>query len=535
MTAWKRSMLVALALCPLPALAGPPNEDLRDPAVAASEALAKVTARGVPAALVAPPAALGTILLDSGPIVTHPGGGAGGADASRLQNNLTPPMNVLGFGSAASANISLADDFVVPTGETWNIDTMTFFAYQTGSTTTSTLNLVHVQIYNGPPNAGGTVIFGDLTTNRIASTNWTNAYRETMTTPGTTRPIMAAVATVDTTLTEGTYWVEYRLGGTLASGPFCPPITILGQTTTGNGLQFNLGAWAPITDFGPTGNEGQGLKFVIEGTSTTAGGFIRGDFNSDGQTDILWRHDESGENVLWYMNGVTLAGGEFTTPAALEDVRWKMVGTHDFNADGQNDILWRHNVAGENVLWYMNGSVLVSGEFLTPASLPDTNWQMAGTGDFDGDGGPDIAWHHQVAGQVVLWFMNGSVLESGTFTTPPSMDLNYRLVGVADFSNPLDGHPDFVWRNQVTGENLFWLMNGATQTASVSTNTLSDIGWALVATGDFNLDQKNDFIWRHQTSGQNVAWFMNGTAFVSGTFLDPPDFPDVRWKMVGPR
>jgi hypothetical protein len=160
---------------------------------------------------------------------------------------------------------------------------------------------------------------------------------------------------------------------------------------------------------------------------------------------------------------------------------------------------------------------------------------MAGTGDFNGDGKPDIAWHHQTAAQIVVWFMNGSVLQSGTFTSPSTMDINYRLVGVADFSNPLDGKPDFVWRHTTTGQNLFWLMNGVTQTSSVPTDTLSDTGWDLVATGDFNQDGKNDLVWRHQTSGGNVAWFMNGTTFVSGTFLDPPTFPDVRWKMVGPR
>ena len=41
-------------------------------------------------------------------------------------------------------------------------------------------------------------------------------------------------------------------------------------------------------------------------------------------TDLLWRHDVSGENVLWFMNGATLLSGTFTTPAdphrrALED------------------------------------------------------------------------------------------------------------------------------------------------------------------------------------------------------------------------
>ena len=42
---------------------------------------------------------------------------------------------------------------------------------------TSTINDLRVQIWNGAPNAGGTVIWGDLTTNRMTSTSWTNIYR----------------------------------------------------------------------------------------------------------------------------------------------------------------------------------------------------------------------------------------------------------------------------------------------------------------------------------------------------------------------
>ena len=273
-------------------------------------------------------------------------------------------------------------------------------------------------------------------------------------------------------------------------------------------------------------------------TDDDAAAFIRGDFNQDGRTDILWRHDLSGENVLWYMNGAVLAGGEFTTPSGLADVRWKMVGTHDFNADLENDILWRHDNSGENVLWFMNGSVLTGGTFLTPAALVDVNWKMAGTGLFDGDARPDIAWHHQASGQVVLWYMNGSVLVSGTFTSPASFpDLNWRLVGVADFSAPLDGRPDFVWRNQASGELLLWLMNNAQQTATTPTTppALVDTRWKLVATGDYNLDLRNDFVWRHDISGENVIWFMNGATLIGGTFTNPAAFTDVRWKMVGPR
>jgi 6-phosphogluconolactonase (cycloisomerase 2 family) len=272
------------------------------------------------------------------------------------------------------------------------------------------------------------------------------------------------------------------------------------------------------------------------GRLVTGRSFVRGDFSRNGRTDILWRHDGSGQNVLWYMNGAELSAGEFTEPPVLPDVRWKMVGTHDFNGDRQSDILWRHEESGENVLWRMNGRTLVGGEFLTPSALADNDWKMAGTGDFNGDGRPDIAWHHRVSGQIVLWYMNGSVLQGGTFTTPPALpDTGWKMVGVADFSG--DNRPDLLWRHDVSGENVVWRMADSVLVSGTFTNppALADTDWRIVAVGDYNLDRRNDIVWRHSVSGQNAIWYMNGVDLIGGTFTTPAVLADPGWKMVGPR
>jgi subtilisin-like proprotein convertase family protein len=209
----------------------------------------------------------GGVLFDNGSVVNFPGAGPGGADDSRLEDT-TLAMNTFGFGHQISANNAMADDFTIPAGQTWQIDTATFFGYQTGSTTTSTINDVRVQIWDGPPNGGGTVVFGDMTTNRFASSTWSNAYRTLESAPGNTqRPIMEVVATIGTTLGEGTYWIEWQEGGTLASGPWAPPIAIAGQATTGDGLQRQGAVWLAAVDGGVAAAP-QGLPFVLEGVAS---------------------------------------------------------------------------------------------------------------------------------------------------------------------------------------------------------------------------------------------------------------------------
>jgi hypothetical protein len=202
------------------------------------------------------------VIYDNGPLVTHPGQGAGGMDASALQTGLG--MGTYGFGAQLSAGNRVADDFVVDYAGGWQIDTITFFAYQTGSGTTSTITGLNLQIWDGPPNAGGTVIWGNTTTNIMTSTTWANMYRVLDTDlTNADRPIMAVVGTVGTVLPPGTYWLDWQFNGTLSSGPWQPPISILGQTTTGNAMQYTSTGWANLVDVGP-----QGLPFIIDGAAS---------------------------------------------------------------------------------------------------------------------------------------------------------------------------------------------------------------------------------------------------------------------------
>jgi hypothetical protein len=96
---------------------------------------------------------------------------------------------------------------------------------------------------------------------------WPNLYRVLDTAlTNTDRPPMAVVANIGTLLPPGTYWIQWQLGGSASfSGPWVPPITILGQTTTGNALQNTSTGWAALVDGGTA--TPQGLPFIIDGTA----------------------------------------------------------------------------------------------------------------------------------------------------------------------------------------------------------------------------------------------------------------------------
>ena len=207
----------------------------------------------------------GTELWDNGPVITHPGSGFGGADVSATQTNLGLSFN--GFNHQMSGSYRVADDFLVTSPQGWHIEGITFFAYQTGaSISPSTITGVYYQVWDGPPNdPDSNIIWGDLTTNRLTSSTWSNIYRTVDTDlAAITRPIMTTTASAGLVLGPGTYWLDWASNGSLSSGPWVPPISILGQTTTGNALHYYSSAWTTATDTG-TGTQ-QGMPFIINGS-----------------------------------------------------------------------------------------------------------------------------------------------------------------------------------------------------------------------------------------------------------------------------
>ncbi|MDD3527755.1 MAG: GEVED domain-containing protein, partial [Bacteroidales bacterium] len=283
---------------------------------------------------------------------TAEGVGSNGTDYSELQD-ASLGMNTYGSGCQVSAGNSIADDFEVT--EPWDVESFTFYSYQTGSGTTSTLNDVRCQIYDGNPSAGGTVIWGNLTTNLMSSTAWTNSWRVLESAPSENRPIYEIVADVTgLQLNPGTYWVEMMIGGTGSSGPWAPPITIVGETTTGNSIQHTSTGWAPLEDIGP-----QGLPFKIHGsggqqfakdvgvsailqpatgvnlTATEAIVIVIRNYGTNAQSNIPWTVNWNGPTGAGSANGTfsgSIAPGETATVNLTQTANLSTYGDYTFTA-----------------------------------------------------------------------------------------------------------------------------------------------------------------------------------------------------------
>jgi hypothetical protein len=258
------------------------------------------------------------------------------------------------------------------------------------------------------------------------------------------------------------------------------------------------------------------------------------DLNADGIPDLFWQHQLTGGISAWFMNGTAQTSSSWLTPSAVADTNWKIVGYGDFNSDGRPDMVWRNQATGEISVWFMNGTTQASSSYFTPSAVADTNWQIAGIGDFNADGQSDMVWRNQATGGISVWFMNGTTQASSSWLTPSAVaDTNWQIAGVGDFN--ADGKPDILWWNRTMGGISVWFMNGTTQTSSswLTPSAVADTNWQIAGVGDYNADGKPDILWQNQATGEISVWFMNGTTQASSSYFTPGVVGDTNWKIVG--
>jgi hypothetical protein len=216
------------------------------------------------------PAQAATLLSPSN-LITNPSVGRNGANVSQL------PTNATTYGFTASNGLRLAQSFTV-TGAAWSIDAISVMAYLSspaGGATTSPFTGISINIWDQAPGVTGSRTLAASTT--LSSSTWSGSYRTPNGTANLTnsvRPIMNVTAAFNNlTLNPGTYWVDYALSGTSASGvtnAFSPYLLTANPAGVqlGNARQFNGSSWSTIVT--TTANQGVTLPLTITGSRSTA-------------------------------------------------------------------------------------------------------------------------------------------------------------------------------------------------------------------------------------------------------------------------
>ena len=172
------------------------------------------------------------------------------------------------------------------------------------------------------------------------------------------------------------------------------------------------------------------------------------DFNGDGKPDLVWQNAATRQAVVWYMGGAqgNLSQG-WSWLSAAGAPGWTLAGAGDFNGDGKPDLVWQNDSSRQVVVWYMGGpqgNIFQWSDWLSASEVPD--WSVVGIGDLNGDGTLDLVWQNDATRQLVVWYMGGqqgNVFQWGDWLSSAGV-AGWSVVGVSDFNR--DGRLDLVWR-----------------------------------------------------------------------------------------
>lgn len=266
------------------------------------------------------------------------------------------------------------------------------------------------------------------------------------------------------------------------------------------------------------------LRFVVRtDSSVTDDGVYLDDIQVLGEeqesyprrTDILL---ESGARVL---SVVPTGNARPGTPETITTIPagWEYRGAGDFNGDGNQDIVIRRTSDNAWGCWTMERNV-VTGWLSLPSS---PGWLPAAFADMNGDAMTDIIMFNPTTRAYGIRTMNGNAIlgwAAGTTLSP-----GWAFLGTYDLDS--DGDQDLMLYNSTTRQVGGWQMHLTTRVAWRPLTTLA-AGWTPRGFGNANNTMHGDLFVERDSDGLVGAYILNGTTIVGWKQILPTTTDNVR-------
>lgn len=251
------------------------------------------------------------------------------------------------------------------------------------------------------------------------------------------------------------------------------------------------------------------------------------DFNGNSISDILFQNLTDSANPLgaWMDADDTQWVGDLG-PAPLD--QWTVYGAHDFTGDGVSDIIFRSKRADTEyaVGYYDMGR---NREFKTMGWGVTAEWDLAGIGDFNGNGTSDVLWQNSTNGYLGCW-LDGT----NQWVALPASQLvaGQEIVGIGDMND--DYQDDIILNsNGVLGawdisDIIAGEPNSMPEWQAFGITLSND--WNAIGGGDFDGNGEFDIVIWNQNSGF-VGTYMNCEANDFRTIF--PNALTTEWGIPG--
>ena len=281
---------------------------------------------------------------------------------------------------------------------------------------------------------------------------------------------------------------------------------------TANSNSNNVSVWL---------GTGQGALAQAPGSPFAVGSgpvrLVVADFNGDGRQDIATANYFGNNISVLLGNGQGGFSSAFGSPFGGASPGTFGIVAMDMNRDGITDLVVSNTGTNSLAIFHGNGR----GGF-TPSPYPETpvgaDPEFMTTGDFDGDGKPDLAVANYQGGTVTVLLGNGL---NGFVSAGAAIPVGFGPYGIAAGDLNGDGRQDLAVANDGSNSVMVLLGNGTGGfSAAPGSPFVTGPRPVSVVIGDFNGDGKPDLAMAH-FAGNTVRVFLGnggGGFSAGGTF-----------------
>jgi hypothetical protein len=218
-----------------------------------------------------------------------------------------------------------------------------------------------------------------------------------------------------------------------------------------------------------------------------------GDFNKDGDADILWRHKTLATWKVWQMqNGLRAAQN---APADFDIAHeWTVVGAGDTDKDGDDDVILNKASSGEVIIWQMQDHAIAA----THNVGTKAGYTLSRIGDFNKDGDVDLLFRQNSADVLITWEIQANVFVQERALA--NTGTNYNPVCAGDFDK--DGDDDIMLVNSSTLQEKWFVMENYART---QTTGATNVGFVFKGCADYDGDGDADMLWQRSADDANRA------------------------------
>jgi len=205
------------------------------------------------------------------------------------------------------------------------------------------------------------------------------------------------------------------------------------------------------------------------------------DFDGNGVADLLFFSFSTGNLELRFLGGEYQSKHLNSTFLVTPGAGWTPRAVADFNADGQPDVLFVNDRTGQADIYLYGGpqgATLLSIQTIKTELL--AGWKVVGAADVNLDGSPDLILQNSSTRQVMVSYLSHGAI-TGSDILGGSGLKNWTAVGMKDVNH--DGHPDLLYANDSTGQILVSYYGGERGLTFLKSDYLDSTatpGWKVV-------------------------------------------------------